>query len=161
MGKRVLVAVDLSSSSDSSAFYGIQLAARINSPLALIVISPSRRRGRAGIAQIQTTHMDRGKNPWIDKVVDESQRAGVSLEIFIGSGPFFEEILRFVSSQPSVQFIVMAAPAEASLESGATFASELKRVREAFEGEILLVQKAGHVTRVSDFNLQNSVRETS
>jgi hypothetical protein len=162
MGKRVLVAVDLNHAADSAALYGVQLAGRINSPMALMIISPSGTESAPLIPPaVRTGHADHGQEPWVGRVVTESQRAGVSLEIFFASGPFFDEVIRFVSSQPSIQFVVIAAAGDSAPHGGAAFASEMKRLRLAFDGEILLVQKAGHVTRVSDFDLQNSVRETS
>ena len=39
MGERVLVAVDSHSTSDASLMYGIDLAARMGSPLLLIIVS--------------------------------------------------------------------------------------------------------------------------
>lgn len=75
------------------------------------------------------------------------------------SGRFFEEVSRFVRSQPAVQFIVMAAPKGTETRGGDKFAAALEELHQQFEGEILLVEKAGQITRVSDLYLQSSLQE--
>ena len=159
MGKPVLVAVDAASASEASIFYGIELAARMKSLLLLIAISPSESRRRSRGLDGAARYVDGGRNSWMDRAVAESQQRGVTLEIFVASGTFFEEVIRFVRSQPAVQFIVMAAPRDRGNMGSRKFASALERLHREFEGEILLVEKAGRITRVSDLYLQSSARE--
>jgi len=154
MGKRVLVAVDLHSVSEASIFYGIELAARIDSSLALIAISSSTSAAKSAPRAI-------AQDKWMERAVAESQQRAVSLEIFVASGDFFEEVIQFVRSQSAVRFIVMALPKKAKGKDGDKFASEIKHLHEEFEGEILLVEKAGHITRVCDRYLQPSAKEIS
>lgn len=155
MGKRVLAAVDIHSVSDASILYGIELAARTDSSLALIAVSSATSLEKSTISETP------GQDTWMDRAVSESQQRGVSLEIFVTSGRFFEEVIRFVRSQPAVQFIVMAGPKDRKSKDNSKFASALKRLHEEFEGEILLVEKAGQITRVRDLYLQSSAREIS
>ncbi len=159
MSKKVLAAVDLNSIADSSALYGIQLAARIQGAIVLIVVSTPKQGKRHGRAMVTVSDIDDNLNGWFDKLVDQSQQAGVTMEIFFASGDFFEEITRFASFNPSVQFIVMAGPEEPNSGESSAFGEDLKLLRERFEGEILLVQKAGHVTRVPDLRFKNPSRE--
>jgi nucleotide-binding universal stress UspA family protein len=147
MGKRVLVAVDLNSVSEAAIVYGIELAARIKSPLSLIAISSSRPQKQSGTTQGLLQH---DQNKWMEHAIAESQEKAVNLEIFVSSGRFFEEIMRFVRSHPAVQFIVMSSLKEKKSEDYSKFTSALKQLHEEFEGEILLVEKAGKVARASD-----------
>ncbi|MDA8408080.1 MAG: hypothetical protein M0T73_14640 [Deltaproteobacteria bacterium] len=155
MGKKVLAAVDLNSITDSSPLYGIQLAARTQGAIVLMVISTSKQTKRHGRATVSSGDIDDNLNGWFDKLVDQSQQNGVAMEIFFASGDFFEEITKFASFNPSVQFIVMAAPKEFNAADNSAFVEDLKLLREKFEGEILLVQKAGHVTRVPDLGFED------
>ncbi len=155
MGKKVLAAVDLNSITDSSPLYGIQLAARTQGAIVLMVISTSKQTKRHGRATVSSGDIDDNLNGWFDKLVDQSQQNGVAMEIFFASGDFFEEITKFASFNPSVQFIVMAAPEEFNAADNSAFVEDLKLLREKFEGEILLVQKAGHVTRVPDLGSED------
>lgn len=161
MGKRVLVAVSLDSSKDHSIAYGTRLAARIKSSMALLAVSSAGARGQDQPSRIREADLRDRRYPWLDQVLEESQREGVKLEIFLAGGNFFDEILRFVQFQTSVQFIVMAAPADLGIDDGSEPNAALKRLHREFDGEILLVQKAGDITRVSDLHPRNSERETS
>lgn len=159
MGKKVLAAVDLNTITDSSPLYGIQLAARIQGAMALIVVSNPKQGKNHERANVTVSDIDENLDGWLDKLVEQSQQVGVALEIFFASGDFFDEVTQFASYNPSVQFLVMAAPGNSNVEDNSTFVEDLKRLREAFEGEILLVQKAGHVTRVPDLRFKNPSRE--
>lgn len=159
MGKRVLVAVDTASASEASILYGIELAARMQSLLLLLAVSSSSSPRRSKGSDGEQGKKDEGRESWMDRVVVESQERGVNLEIFVASGKFFKEVTRFVQSQPSVQFIVMAAPNRRRSKGSRSFASALEQLREEFEGEILLVEKAGRITRVSDLYLESSAQE--
>jgi K+-sensing histidine kinase KdpD len=155
MGKRVLVAVDPNSVSEASISYGIELAARIQSSLALIAISSSKSAGKS----VAPEEIPQAK--WMDRAVSESQEKAVSLEIFVASGDFFKEVIRFVRAQPAVRFIVIGLPKLMRGVDGSKFAAKIKHLHEEFEGEILLVEKAGHITRVCDHYLQRSVKGIS
>lgn len=151
MPKKVLVAVDLGSVSDASVFYGIQLAARTESSLALLAVlssehSSNRRPSRAMPDNLPNTHRE-----WLDRIVAQARQKAVSLEIFLTSGRFFEEIMHFVRFAARFQFIIVAAPKEKGWNVPA---SPLQRLHEQFEGEILLVEEAGRITRVSDRYLE-------
>jgi hypothetical protein len=160
MGKRVLVAVNLEAMSQSSVSYAVQLASRINTSLVLVAVSPSNSPGRRKAAHVLPQDLDAAARVWLDHAVVESQNQQVGLEIFVTSGPFFDEVIRFVRSQAGVQFIVMDAPTETQSEDEGKFASSLKRLHQEFEGEILLVEKAGRITRVSEHYLKSSARGT-
>ncbi len=147
MGKRVLVAVDLRSVSEAAIVYGIELAARIKSPLSLIAISSSKPQKQLSTSPGLAQH---DQTKWMEHAVAESQEKAVNVEIFVSTGQFFEEIMRFVRSHPAVQFIVMAASKEKKSEDYSKFTSDLKQLHKEFEGEILLVEKAGKVARASD-----------
>jgi len=159
MGKRVLVAVDLHSASEASIVYGIELAARIESSAILIAISSPRPPKKSNASEASHQYANSGRDLWSNRAVAESQKRGVTLEIYVTSGRFFQEIIRFVRSQPAIQFIVMAAPKDGQTRNGSRFASALKQLHREFEGEILLVERAGQITRVSDLYLQSSAQE--
>ncbi|HTY23159.1 MAG TPA: hypothetical protein VMC85_08510 [Desulfomonilaceae bacterium] len=148
MGKRVLVAVERHSISEEPIFYGIELASRIKSSAVLVAISSPESARKPPLSAATRQIVEMGEGSWMDGAVAESQKKGVNLEIFFASGPFFEEVIRFVRSQPAVQFIVTAAPKNRESRDGYEFASALKHLHEEFEGEILLVEKAGKITRV-------------
>jgi hypothetical protein len=153
MGKKVLVAVNPESVAFHSIFYGIQLAARIDSPLSLIVVSSSKGPSNAEKSKVVTQDFDSSQCPWLDQVLTEIQEAGVKLELFFSSGDLFDELITFVRSQPSIQFIVMASPQDSGGKEGSSPGPQLRRLHSEFAGEILLVQKGGHITRVSDLHL--------
>ncbi len=161
MGKRVLVAVDLDAESHASILYGIELAARIESSVVLIAISSPASPKETSASGASRPHVGTGRDEWMDRVVAESQQRAVSLELFVASGRFFDEVIRFVRFQTSVQFLVMSAPKQRQGEDGPKFAAALKRLQQEFEGEILLVEKAGQITRVSDRYLRTPARGTS
>jgi hypothetical protein len=160
MGRRVLVAVDLQTESQASVAYAMQLARRIDTSLALVAIAPSKSSDRHKEASDSPPDPDPAKHAWLDHVVVECQNQGIGLEIFVTSGPFVDEVIRFVRAQSRVQFIVIEAPSETQSDDGSGFASSLKRLQREFEGEILLVEKAGRITRVSERYLKSSSRET-
>jgi hypothetical protein len=149
MGKRVLVAVELHSVAEAPILYGIELASRIKSSMVLVAIDSSECAKKPLLSQASRKVAEIGGEAWMDRAVAESQNRGVNLEIFFASGPFLEEVIRFVRSQQAVQFIVAAAPKNRDSKDGNKFASALKHLHEEFEGEILLVEKAGQITRVS------------
>lgn len=160
MGKRVVVAVDMHSASQPSVFYAIHLAGRINTSLALVAISEDTKGSQPGENSTMPQDMEVWKHMWLGEALAESQRQGVILEVFFSSGAFFDGVLRFVRSQPGVQFIVMDARCARSRDGGSGIDSSLAHLHEEFEGEILLVEKAGTITRVSEHYLKHSATET-
>ena len=152
MHRKVLVVVDLRSVSEASAFYGIQLAARTESSLAVLAVSAAELSDRRGPSRVSPADWPNTDRLWLDRIVAQSQERGVSLEVFVTSGQFLEEVLHFVRSSAGVQFIVVAAPKGREKWNGP--GSPLKRLHEEFEGEILLVEKAGKITKVSNHYLQ-------
>jgi hypothetical protein len=150
MGKRVLVAVELHSVSEAPILYGIELASRIKSSMVLVAIASSESAKKPMLSQASPNLAEISREAWMDRAVAESQHRGVNLEIFFASGRFLDEVIRFVRSQPAVQFIVAAAPKNRDSKNSHNFASALKHLHEEFEGEILLVEKAGQITRVSE-----------
>ncbi len=153
MEKKVLVAVNPDSVAYHSIFYGIQLAARIDSSLSLIVVPSSKSPSSARGSKVVTQDFDGSQYPWLDRVLNESQQAGVRLEIFFSPGDLFDELITFVRSQPSIQFIVIASPQDSGGKEGSNPGPQLMHLRSEFQGEILLVQKGGHMNRVSDLHL--------
>jgi hypothetical protein len=153
MGKKVLVAVNPDSVAYHSIFYGIQLAARIDSSLSLIVVSSSKSPNNTRASKFVTQDFDTSQCPWLDRVLNESHQAGVKLELFFSSGDLFDELITFVRSQPSIQFIVIASPKDSGGKEGSSPGPQLRRLHSEFEGEILLVQKGGLITCVSDLHL--------
>ncbi len=153
MGKKVLVAVDADSVAYHSISYGIQLAARMGSPLSLIIVESEGRSSEPNPSDVLTGEFDNSHYPWLDKVLNESQRAGVKLEIFLTSGDLVDELITFVRSQPSIQFIIMSSPQDSGTKEGAPQGPSLRHLHSLFEGEILLVQKGGRIIRVSDLHL--------
>ena len=86
---------------------------------------------------------------WLNEAIDESQKLDVNVEMFVTSGDFFDQVLQFIRSQPIIQFVVLD---ESNLAGGDAykFSRGLRRLRKEFEGEILLVRRAGDVTHFSD-----------
>ncbi len=157
MGKRVLVAVDFPAASESTILYGIELAARIESSVVLIAVAQASPQKKTAQPEASRQALNGLSQEWMDQALSESRQRAVALDIFITAGRFFEEVILFARSQPGVRFIVMAAPKDRGGKDGSKVASGLKRLRQEFEGEILLVEKAGEIARVSDLYLDNSL----
>lgn len=152
MQRKVLVVVDLRSVSEASAFYGIQLAARTACSLAVLAVSGAEPSGRRGPSRVSPDDWPNTDRLWLDRIVAQSQERAVSLEVFVTSGQLFDEVIHFLRSTAGVHFIVVAAPKGKEDWDGSE--SQLKRLHEEFEGEILLVEKPGKITKVSDRYLQ-------
>ncbi len=161
MGKTVLIAVDVDSTEEASIRYGIELAARIKSSLVLLAIFAPQPLLKRGSGRRTPRDLDGDGNEWRDIAVTESQRKGLDIEVFVTWGRFSEEVIRFVRSRPAVQFVIIAAPRQRKGEEESMFSFELERLHEECESELLLVEKAGRVTRVSDLYAQHSERENS
>jgi hypothetical protein len=117
--------------------------------MALMVVSPpSLRHSEDGQAQVSFATLSDAQRVWLDEVVRRCQGEGISVEIFLSSGPFLDEILSFLDSQSSFQFVVMAEPLDLPKGRETPFSSFMKRLRQGFEGEILLVKAKGGITRL-------------
>ncbi len=160
MAKRVLVPIDLARPTPWAAFYGAHLAARLKSSMTLMAVSPENGdRLKLEPAQPPLAGLSQGQRLWVDQVVGQCQREGVSIEIFFSSGPFFEEIIKFIRSQPAIQFIVMGVPNSMPQKNYQALAAALKLLHQEFGEEILLVREKGEITRLAHLRSQNPGRE--
>jgi len=149
MMKRMLLAVDLHSPSSRAASYAVQLAARLGFSLVLMAVSPSSE-GHLRREDISLEKLPKRQRTWLHKVVEQSQQERVSLEIFLSLGPFYEEVFRFVRSQPAIHIIVMGAPEKRRGAHHPKSPSPLRILQGFFEGEVLLVQRQGEVMRLTN-----------
>lgn len=152
MKRRVLLAIDLETPAPWAASYAVQLAARLKLSLVLMAISPPPRlqvKENEGDSSLEGLKEE--QRLWLGKVRELCQQEGVSMEIFISSGPFCEEVRRFAQAQSSLQFIIMGWPGDAFHEKHPQ-CSALKNLQQQFDGEILLVRGQGKVTRLADFS---------
>ena len=83
-------------------------------------------------------------------IVQRRLQAALCLEIFLSSGVFCDEVLAFARAQSSLQFIIMGWPEDTRRERYPGCAAALKGLDRHFDGEILLVQGQGKVTRLMD-----------
>ncbi len=128
----------------------MELASRMNLSLVLMLVSSGKSSPKA---------QDAVERLWIEGVMKQCQEHGVSVELFIGTGPLCEEVLRFVTTDPSTEFVVMElsdvttapGPAEAAMEN-------LQRLGEEFEGEVLLVSSRGSILRLKDVSCKNILK---
>lgn len=149
MKKRVLLAIDLEAPAAWAASYAVQLAGRLGLSLVVMAVLPASSGAGAGNGEISLDGLKEDQRLWLGKVRERGQQEGVPMEIFVSSGPFCEEVLRFSHSQIAVQFIIMGLPgdlARGSLECS----PPLKSLHQQFEGEVLLVRGQGKVTRLAD-----------
>ncbi len=162
MDKTVLIAVDDDSTAETAIRYGIELAARTKTSPVLLAVSPptrSKRNRRPGRELLRG--LTRGGTDWRDLALAASRQKGLDLEVFVTSGRFSQEIIRFVRSRPAVQFVIVAAPRRLKGEEESMFSLELEHLHEECESEILLVENAGQVKRVSDPHVLLPEKETS
>jgi hypothetical protein len=155
MAKRVLVPIDLPNPTPWAAFYGVQLAARLNAAMTLMAVSPEGAEGTP--PSLASLHGD--QRLWVEQVVHQCQQERVSLEIFFARGPFFQEISRFVRSQAGIHFVVLGVPNHLSPKSYQAFAVALKLLHEQLPEEILLVREKGEITRLPQPSSPNPGRE--
>jgi hypothetical protein len=150
MNRRVLVAVDLDFPAEFLISYGIRLAARTKSSVTVIAVSSSGLGTKSSTAPQTISDYGRHQPAWLTEAIDESQKQDTNVEMFVTSGDFFDQILQFIRSQPIIQFIVLAESNLAGGDDNNKFGQGLRRLRKEFEGEILLVRRAGDVTHFSD-----------
>lgn len=150
MTKRVLLAVDLDFPSPRAASHAVHLALRLKFALVLMGVAPvdGKRKKRADFF---LKDLPKGQRQWLAQVVEQGRQEGVNPEIFLSAGPFFEEILSFAQSQPTIQFIVMGLPQKGFKPYQAAIHSGLDHLQKQFEGEVLLVPETGKVMRLAEY----------
>jgi hypothetical protein len=157
MKKRVLLAIDMEWPATWAASYAVQLAARLELSLVVMAIFPLGQGGREEKGEISLEDLQEDQRLWLGQVRERCQQEGVPVEIFVSSGSFYEEVLRFSHSQSAMQFIVMGLD---SPPSGPLLCSPpLKSLYQEFEGEVLVVRGQGKVMRLTDICRQNHGRE--
>lgn len=157
MKKLVLLAIDMEAPALWAASYAVQLAARLGLSLAVMAVFPGKPENGAN-GEISPEVLEEDTRLWLGKVRERCQQAGVPMEIFISSGPFGEEVLRFANSQSLVQFIIMGLAGD--FPPGRLACSPLlASLHRQFEGEVLLVRVQGKVERLADICRQNFTRE--
>jgi nucleotide-binding universal stress UspA family protein len=158
MKKRVLLAIDMAAPAVWAASYALQLAARLDLSLAVMAVFPVKPGGGAN-GEISPDVLEEGTRLWLGKIREQCQQEGVPMEIFVSSGPFYEEVLRFSNSESSVQFIIMGVAGDFPKER-MECSPLLKSLHQQFEGEVLLVRVQGKVARLADICRQNITRES-
>lgn len=157
MKKRVLLAINMEAPARWAAPYAVQLAARLSLSLAVMAVFPVKP-GSLANGEISPEVLEEDTRLWLGKVRERCQQEGVPMEIFLSSGPFYEEVLRFANSQSSVQFIIMGVAGDFP-QGKMECSSLLERVHQQFEGEVLLVRVQGKVARLADICRHNISRE--
>lgn len=149
MTHRILLAIDLREPSPRAVSYAVHLAARLRLALMLMAVAPDMGESPGGW-NISLAKLPRKHRVWLQNVVEQSQREGLSLEIFLSAGLFYDELLRFVRSQPAIRFIVLGLPEDWAQDGQPHSSSALRRLDGVFEGEVLLVRRQGGVMRLAD-----------
>lgn len=150
MQPKVLVALDFLTPTPRAVVYAVKLASRLCLPLVFLGVAAangqdSADNGTAPAASLQETHQQR-----LEQVVRQCQEEGVVLEIFIATGPFFEEIGRMADSWRNFQFLVMGVPQGPAGQEMEGFSAAMKSLRQRFPGEILLVRDQEKVAPLTD-----------
>ena len=152
MFKKVLLAVDLHAPGTWAASYAVQLAARLKVSLVLMaILAEPAGEGNPEAAQVLMEDLKEEQRLWLGQVREESQREGVPLEIFVSAGQFSREVLRFVTSHPGIQFIILGLPGSSPLKERLAGAAALRTLQRIFTGEILLVPGPGQIQRLTEF----------
>ncbi len=150
MTKRVLLAVDLDFPSPRAASHAVHLAARLNYALILMGIAPVSGKKKKK-SDFFLKDLPEAQRQWLAQVVEQGRFEGVNPEIFLSSGPFFEEILSFAPTQPAIQFIVMGLPEKDLKPYRSAVLSGLDRLQKLFEGEVFIVPEKGKVMRLAEY----------
>jgi nucleotide-binding universal stress UspA family protein len=149
MKHRILLAIDLREPSARAVSYAVHLAARLRLALVLMAVAPDMGENPGGW-NISLAKLPKKYRMWLQNVVEHSQRENLSLEIFLAAGLFYDEVLRFVRSQPAIRFIVMGLPEDWPQDGQPHSSSALRSLAGVFEGEVLLVRRQGGVMRLAD-----------
>jgi len=150
MNKRVLLAIDLEMPDSRAASYAVQLAARLKLSLALMAVFPPRPGDLGDPGDISLGGLQEEQRLWLSKVRERCQQEGVSLEIFLASGTFCDEILAFARAQSALQFIILGWPEDWGRDRYPGCAAALQSLHQQIGGEILLVRGQGKVSRLTD-----------
>jgi hypothetical protein len=146
MQKRVLLAIDLDQPATWAASYAVQLAARLQLGLVLVAVFPPPA-GARDDGEATLEGLNEEQRLWLGQVRERCQQEGVAMEIFISSGPFCEEVLRFAQAQSCLRFVIMGT----SGRGGSLACSDaLKTLQEQFAGEVLLVRGQGKIIRLEE-----------
>jgi hypothetical protein len=150
MNKRVLLAVDLEMPDSRAASYAVQLAARLKLSLALMAVLPPHPGDQSDPGDISLGGLAEEQRLWLSKVRERCQPEGVSLEIFLTSGAFCDEILAFARAQSALQFIILGWPEDQGPDRYPGCVAALQSLHQQIGGEILLVRGQGKVSRLTD-----------
>lgn len=160
MPHKVLVAVDFDTPAPWAWQYAVQLAARLKLPLAFLgVVVPASGADQEPGEGIYPEGLAEGPKRQLQEVVQQCQKEGVGLEIFLTEGSFFQELKRLVNSAGNFKFLVMGAPRTASLPEMGAFSEAVRELHRHFSGEILLVREQGSVTRLDDLGPRKEGRK--
>lgn len=160
MAKKVLVAVNLKIPTPWAVFYGIQLAARLKASLVLMAVFPGGVKKKSKTSLALEAELPEEQRLWLEQVVEQCQQEEVSLEIFLSSGPFFEEVAQFLASHRGIQFLVVGVPRDSPVTEREGSDAALKRIHHVFPGEILLVREQGKITSLADLPLPPKERKS-
>jgi hypothetical protein len=149
MTHRILLAINLREPCPRAVSYAVHLAVRLRLALVLMAVAPDMGENPGGW-NISLAKLPKKHRVWLQKVVEQSQREELSLEIFLAAGSFHDEILRFVRSQPAIRFIVMGLPEDWPRDGQPHSSPALRSLDGVFEGEVLLVRRQGGVVRLAD-----------
>jgi hypothetical protein len=152
MQSKVLVAIDFCAPAFWAGHYAVKLAARLKSPLIFLGILPPEMVDHNSGSSIIPADIPEEYRQRLDEVVRLTQKEGVSLEIFLSSGQFFEEIRHFLSGLERFQFFVIGVPQETCSEAMEPLTTALKGLHRSFTGEILLVREQGKIASLSEFD---------
>jgi|UniRef100_A0A7C3SHI5 nucleotide-binding universal stress UspA family protein len=151
MPPKVLVAVDFDTPTPWAWQYAVQLSARLRLPLSFLgVLVSAEGADREPGDGLYPEELAEGPKQQLQDVLQQCQKEGVGLEIFLTEGSFFQEVKRLVNSAGNFKFLVMGAPRTASLSEMEAFSEAIRELHGHFSGGILLVQEQGSVTRLDD-----------
>lgn len=159
MNKRVVVAVDLQEPDSGAVFYALSLAGRLQSPLTLLAVAAETRGRENPENDLTAAALRTDQKQWLDQVIKQGREQGVSLELFLATGPFSRAILEFVGSRSDIKFLVVAA-GKTGKRSAAASALSLSRLHQVFAGEILLVREQDRITNLSEMPFSTKGRES-
>ena len=150
MQLKVLVAIDFNTPAPWAANYAVKLAARLKLPLIFLGVLPPEMADHDSGNDLIPANIPAGYRQRLEELVRLAQAEEVSLEIFLSSGSFFEEIHHFLSGPQRFQFFILGLPPEASSEAMEPLTTALRGLHRSFTGEILLVREQGKIARLSE-----------
>jgi hypothetical protein len=153
MNKRALLAIDLDMPDSRAASYAVQLAARLGLSLVLMAVLPPNSGDAKDPGDISLSGLKEEQGLWLGKVRERCQQEEVSLEIFLATGTFCDEVQAFAQAQSGLQFMILGWPEDERRERYPGCAAALQSLEQHIGGEILLVRGQGKVTRLTDLNI--------